>query len=45
MSQIDGCVLGQFPAGDASDVDLAVTAAKNAFPGWAALGAKGRAGY
>jgi betaine-aldehyde dehydrogenase/5-carboxymethyl-2-hydroxymuconic-semialdehyde dehydrogenase len=39
---IDGSLLGEFAAGDAFDVALAVAAAKRAFPAWAALGPKDR---
>ncbi len=43
ISPIDGSVIAQVSAADAEDVDLAVTAAYNAFPEWAALGPAGRA--
>ena len=36
-------VFGQCPAGDATDVDAAVNAARAAFPGWSALPASERA--
>jgi len=42
FSPIDGAPLGQISAGDAGDVDHAVSAAKAAFPAWAALGPEGR---
>ena len=35
-SPIDNSVLGQFPRGDAGDVERAVAAARAAFPGWRA---------
>jgi len=38
-------VLASIPAGDADDVDLAVTAAGKAFPGWAATAPAERAAY
>jgi acyl-CoA reductase-like NAD-dependent aldehyde dehydrogenase len=44
-SPVDASVLGEFSAGDATDVNLAVAAATRAFPGWAALGAQGRGAY
>jgi 5-carboxymethyl-2-hydroxymuconic-semialdehyde dehydrogenase len=37
-SPIDGSFLGEISRGDASDVNLAVAAAKAAFPTWAAMG-------
>jgi 5-carboxymethyl-2-hydroxymuconic-semialdehyde dehydrogenase len=37
-SPIDGSFLGEISRGDASDVNLAVAAAKAAFPAWAAMG-------
>jgi aminomuconate-semialdehyde/2-hydroxymuconate-6-semialdehyde dehydrogenase len=43
ISPIDGTVLGQVARGQAADVDAAVTAARDAFPGWAKLGPRGRA--
>ena len=42
-SPIDGSLLAEVARGDAADVDRAVSAARAAFPGWAALGAEGRA--
>jgi aminomuconate-semialdehyde/2-hydroxymuconate-6-semialdehyde dehydrogenase len=42
-SPIDGSLLGEVARGDAADVDRAVSAARAAFPAWAALGAEGRA--
>lgn len=39
---IDGAALGDLPAGDATTVDRAVCAARDAFPAWAALGAARR---
>ena len=41
-SPIDGTFLGNIARGGQHEVDLAVAAAKAAFPGWAKLGAKGR---
>jgi 5-carboxymethyl-2-hydroxymuconic-semialdehyde dehydrogenase len=41
-SPIDGTLLGQIARGGSEEVDLAVAAARDAFPGWAALGAAGR---
>ncbi|MFM6968035.1 MAG: aldehyde dehydrogenase [Microbacteriaceae bacterium] len=41
-SPIDGTFLGDISRGGAREIDLAVAAAKAAFPGWAKLGAKGR---
>ena len=38
----DGWVLAEVPAGSAAEIDLAVAAARRAFPAWAALGAQGR---
>ncbi|HVU02946.1 MAG TPA: aldehyde dehydrogenase [Polyangiaceae bacterium] len=38
FSPIDGAVLGEVAAGGRADVDLAVSAARDAFPAWAALG-------
>jgi betaine-aldehyde dehydrogenase/5-carboxymethyl-2-hydroxymuconic-semialdehyde dehydrogenase len=43
ISPIDGSVLAQVARADADDVDRAVRAAHAAFPGWASLGAAGRA--
>jgi acyl-CoA reductase-like NAD-dependent aldehyde dehydrogenase len=42
FSPIDGAVLGEVVAGDASAVDAAVRAARRAFPAWARLGPEGR---
>jgi 5-carboxymethyl-2-hydroxymuconic-semialdehyde dehydrogenase len=42
LSPIDGTVLGQVARGQAAEVDAAVTAARDAFPGWARLGPQGR---
>lgn len=44
-SPIDGTLLGKIPAGGKTEVNLAVSAAKGAFPGWASLGPKGRGEY
>jgi acyl-CoA reductase-like NAD-dependent aldehyde dehydrogenase len=41
-SPIDGTHLANVSAGGAAEIDRAVGAARRAFPGWAALGAKGR---
>ncbi|MEY4232570.1 MAG: hypothetical protein RL144_770, partial [Actinomycetota bacterium] len=41
-SPIDGQFLGDFALGDSSEVDLAVTAARKAFPSWRDLGPSGR---
>ena len=41
-SPIDGSFLGEISRGSQTEVDLAVQAAKSAFPAWAALGPKGR---
>ncbi len=38
FSPIDGTVLGEVSAGNAADVDRAVSAARRAFPAWASLG-------
>ncbi len=45
VSPIDESVLGEVASAGAAEVDLAVQAAKQAFPEWAALGAKGRGVY
>jgi acyl-CoA reductase-like NAD-dependent aldehyde dehydrogenase len=45
MSPIDMSVLGQVSRGNQAEVDLAVGAAKKAFPAWAALRPEGRAYY
>lgn len=45
ISPIDGAVLGEVSAGGVLEADLAVQAAKKAFPEWAALGPQGRAEY
>lgn len=42
-SPIDGSHLADVAAGTTADVDAAVTAARSAFPAWAALGPDGRA--
>jgi 5-carboxymethyl-2-hydroxymuconic-semialdehyde dehydrogenase len=42
LSPIDGTVLGQVARGQAAEVDAAVAAARDAFPGWAKLGPHGR---
>ena len=42
-SPVDGSHLADVSAGGQAEVDLAVAAARNAFPAWAALGPKGRA--
>lgn len=42
LSPIDGTVLGQVARGQAAEVDAAVAAARDAFPGWAKLGPRGR---
>ena len=42
LSPIDGTVLGQVARGQAAEVDAAVAAAREAFPGWARLGPQGR---
>ena len=41
-SPIDGTFLGEISRGSQTEVDLAVAAAKAAFPAWAAMGAKKR---
>jgi betaine-aldehyde dehydrogenase/5-carboxymethyl-2-hydroxymuconic-semialdehyde dehydrogenase len=43
ISPIDEAVLAEVARADADDVDRAVQSAHDAFPGWAALGAAGRA--
>ncbi len=40
-----GVVYGQIPDSDAEDVNLAIQAAKNAFPNWSQLTAEARANY
>ncbi len=45
ISPIDESVLGEVAAGGEKEVDLAVRAAKEAFPAWAALGPQGRSRY
>lgn len=45
ISPIDESVLGEVSAGGPAEIDLAVQAAKKAFPAWAALGPKGRGHY
>ena len=42
-SPIDGSFLGDIARGTSIEVDAAVAAARDAFPGWAALGPAGRA--
>jgi aminomuconate-semialdehyde/2-hydroxymuconate-6-semialdehyde dehydrogenase len=42
FSPIDMAPLGEMAAGDGAAVDLAVSAARGAFPAWASLGAAGR---
>lgn len=44
-SPIDGLVLGEVSAGGQREADMAVAAAKAAFPAWAALGPEGRRPY
>src|SRR5215470_8495560 len=44
-SPIDGSVLGHFASGAQAEADLAVRAAQDAFPQWAALGPKKRGVY
>jgi betaine-aldehyde dehydrogenase/5-carboxymethyl-2-hydroxymuconic-semialdehyde dehydrogenase len=44
-SPIDWAELGQVARGGAREAGLAISAAESAFPGWAALGAAGRAPY
>jgi acyl-CoA reductase-like NAD-dependent aldehyde dehydrogenase len=43
ITPIDGSVIAHVAAGGAQEADLAVRAARAAAPGWAALGASGRA--
>lgn len=45
ISPLDGAVLGEVSAGGQKEADMAVQAAKDAFPAWAALGPEGRAVY
>ncbi|MGO0063434.1 aldehyde dehydrogenase [Brevibacillus fluminis] len=45
ISPIDESVMGEVAAGGQAEIDLAVQAAKEAFPAWAALGPSGRAPY
>lgn len=45
ISPIDGSILGEVSAGGQQEADLAVKAANDAFPAWAALGSHGRAEY
>jgi betaine-aldehyde dehydrogenase/5-carboxymethyl-2-hydroxymuconic-semialdehyde dehydrogenase len=45
ISPIDGSLLGEVSAGGAKEADMAVQAARDAFPAWAALGPEGRAQY
>lgn len=44
-SPIDGRLLGHVSAGTQKEADMAVAAAKAAFPAWAALGPEGRLPY
>lgn len=44
-SPIDGSLLGEISAGGQREAELAVAAAKAAFPAWAALGPNGRLPY
>ncbi len=44
-SPLDWSLLAEVSRGDAETADLAVSAAVEAFPGWAALGASGRAAH
>ncbi|MEL7235339.1 MAG: aldehyde dehydrogenase family protein, partial [Chloroflexota bacterium] len=45
ISPIDGTVLGEVSRGGKKEADMAVKAASDAFPAWAALGPEGRAEY
>ena len=45
ISPIDQSVLAEVARGGRREADLAVVAAREAFPGWAALGPEGRAPY
>jgi acyl-CoA reductase-like NAD-dependent aldehyde dehydrogenase len=45
LSPLDGTVLAEVARGGSIEVDLAVRAATDAFQGWAALGAPGRAAH
>lgn len=45
ISPIDQSLLGRISAGGAEEVEAAVSAARQAFPGWAALGPAGRGVY
>ena len=45
VSPIDSRVLGEVSAGGQAEVDMAVAAAHDAFPAWAALGPEGRLPY
>ena len=42
-SPVDGSALAEISAGGAAEADMAVDAARRAFPAWAALGPEGRA--
>jgi len=42
-SPVDGSALGEISAGGAAESEMAVDAARRAFPAWAALGPEGRA--
>jgi acyl-CoA reductase-like NAD-dependent aldehyde dehydrogenase len=45
ISPIDETVIGDVSAGGKKEIELAVNAAKKAFPAWAALGQEGRGKY
>jgi betaine-aldehyde dehydrogenase/5-carboxymethyl-2-hydroxymuconic-semialdehyde dehydrogenase len=45
LSPIDSSVLGEISAAGPMEVDMAVKAAREAFPAWAALGPRGRLPY
>ena len=45
ISPIDESIMGEVSAAGSQEVDMAVQAAKKAFPEWAALGPKGRGEY
>ncbi len=44
-SPVDGRILGEISAGGQKEADMAVAAARAAFPAWAALGPTGRKAY
>jgi len=44
-SPIDGGALAEISAGSAAEADMAVSAARRAFPAWASLGPEGRAPF